>query len=211
MSRAGRLGEDIANSVTHGAGLVLAIAGLVVLVVMAAIRGTAWHVVGCAVFGTTLVLLYGASTLYHSIPHPRARPVLKALDHSAIFLLIAGTYTPFMLVTLRGFWGWSLLAIVWTAAIAGVIMRASLGDRLAAVRVTLYIAMGWVAVVAFRPLIANLRPGGIALVVGGGLVYTLGVVFYARDRVPYFHAVWHGFVLGGSVLHFLAVLLYVIP
>jgi hemolysin III len=204
------LGEEIANSITHGIGALLAIAGLVVLVVLAVLRGTAWHVVGCAVFGATLVVLYTSSTLYHAISHTRARAVLQVLDHTAIYLLIAGTYTPFMLVTLRGPWGWSLFGIVWAVAVTGIALRAVLGRRLPILRVALYIVVGWVGIVAFRPLVASVGPGGVLLVVGGGLAYTLGVVFYAQKRLPYSHAVWHLFVLAGSTLHFFAVLLYVV-
>jgi hemolysin III len=204
------LGEEIANSITHGIGALLAIAGLVVLVVLAVLRGTAWHVVGCAVFGATLVVLYTSSTLYHAISHTRARAVLQVLDHTAIYLLIAGTYTPFMLVTLRGPWGWSLFGIVWAVAVTGIALRAVLGRRLPILRVALYIVVGWVGIVAFRPLVASVGLGGVLLVVGGGLAYTLGVVFYAQKRLPYSHAVWHLFVLAGSTLHFFAVLLYVV-
>jgi hemolysin III len=203
--------EQVANSVTHAAGALLAIAGLVVLVTAAALHGSARHVVGCAVFGGALVALYTASTLYHSIPHPRVRPVLQVVDHSAIYVLIAGTYTPFTLVTLRGPWGWSLFGVVWGAALAGIALRATVGRRAQVLRVLLYIVMGWVGLVAFRPLVATLAPAGVALVVGGGVVYTLGVAFYATDRRAYHHAIWHLFVLAGSVLHFLAVLIYVIP
>jgi hemolysin III len=206
-----QLGEEIANSVTHGVGAVLAIAGSVVLVVMAALHGTVWHVVGCAVFGGTLVVLYTASTLYHSIPHARARSVLQVLDHTAIYLLIAGTYTPFMLVTLRGPWGWSLLGVVWAVAVAGISLHTtSLGRRMHILRVVLYIIMGWVGIVAFRPLVVTLGATGTGLVLAGGVAYTAGVAFYASKR-RYSHAIWHVFVLAGSALHYTAVLLYVVP
>ncbi len=211
MTERQSLGERIANSVTHGIGAVLAVSGLAVLVTAAALHGSAWHIVGCAVFGTALVLLYTASTLYHSIPNAHARPILQAFDHSAIFVCIAGTYTPFTLVTLRGPWGWSLFGLVWAAAIGGIVLRAVVGRRAPIVRVLLYIVMGWVALVAFKPLVAALAFGGMALVVGGGVAYTLGVLFYATDRRAYHHAIWHGFVLLGSLLHFLAVFFYVIP
>jgi hemolysin III len=205
------LGEEVANSITHGIGAGLAIAGLCVLVTLAARRGTAAHLAGCAVFGATLVVLYAASTLYHGIPHAAAKRVLQVLDHSAIYLLIAGSYTPFMLVTLRGVRGWVLLVIVWTAAAAGIVLCSTVGRRAHAVSVVLYIVMGWIAVVVFKPMMASLGPVGMGLVVGGGLVYTIGVAFYAWKRLPYHHAIWHLFVLGGSALHFVAVLRYVIP
>lgn len=203
--------EEIANSVTHGVGTLLAVAALAVLVVLAARHGTARHVVGCAVFGGTLVAMYLASTLYHSIPHAAAKGVLQLLDHVAIYLVIAGTYTPFMLVSVSGVLGWSLLALVWGAAVAGIALRAAFGRRAHLLRVGLYIVMGWVGIVAFRPLLAGVGGVGVALVVGGGVVYTIGVGFYSWRRLPYHHAIWHLFVLVGSLLHFLAVLMYVIP
>ena len=207
--RLGR-GEEIANSLTHGVGAVLAVAGLVVLALSASRGGTARTVVGCVVFGATLVLLYSASTLYHSLGHgrPRAKAVLRALDHSAIFLLIAGTYTPFTLVSLRGPWGWSLFGVVWGLAVAGIALRLTLRRRPTALFVALYLAMGWCVVVAAKPLLAAVGPGGIALLVAGGLAYSLGVVFYAWRR-PYHHAIWHAFVLAGSAFHYAAVLRYV--
>jgi hemolysin III len=205
------MGEEIANSVTHGVGAALAIAALAVLVTFAALHGTATPVVGCAVFGATLVLLYTASTLYHSIPRANVKRVLRVLDHSAIYLLIAGTYTPFMLVTLGGTRGWVLLAVVWAAAAAGIALCSTVGRRAHVVSVVLYIVMGWIAVVVFRPLVASLGLQGMALVAGGGLLYTGGVVFYAWRRLPYHHAIWHLFVLAGSALHVAAVLRHVVP
>ena len=203
--------EELANSITHGVGAALGVAALAVLVTLAALRGTAAHVVGCAVFGGTLVLLYTASTLYHSIPHVKAKRVLQVLDHAAIYLLIAGTYTPFMLVTLRGARGWVLLAVVWAAAAAGIALCSTVGRRAHVVTVVLYILMGWIAVVVFRPLVESLGVRGMALLVGGGLAYTSGVAFYAWRRLPYHHAIWHVFVLAGSALHVVAVLRHVIP
>ena len=204
------LGEEIANSVTHGVGALLAVAGLSVLVAFAAIRGTAWHVVACSIYGSTLVLLYTASTLYHSIPNARAKRTLRILDHSAIFLLIAGTYTPFTLVNLRGGWGWSLFGVVWGLALLGILLQTG-RRRHPVVAVALYVAMGWAVVVAIRPLLQAIPRGGLALLVGGGLAYTIGIVFYASKRIPYAHSVWHGFVLLGSALHFFAIFLFVVP
>jgi len=204
------LGEEIANSITHGIGALLAVGGVTVLVTLAALRGTAWHVVGCGVFGGSLVLLYLASTLYHAIPAPRAKRVLQALDHAGILFLIAGTYTPFTLVTLRGPWGWTLFGIVWGLALLGVGLEL-LAPRRRVIAVALYLVMGWTAVIAMRPLMAAMAAGGVRLLVLGGLAYTVGVVFYAWRRLPYHHALWHGFVLLGSVAHFLAVLFYVVP
>jgi hemolysin III len=165
----------------------------------------------CSVFGTTLVLLYTASTLYHSIQAERFRPLLRALDHSAIFLLIAGTYTPFTLVTLRGPWGWSLFAVVWSVGITGIVLRLVLRERLHWLFVSLYLAMGWVVVIAIQPLLERLETGGLVLLAAGGIAYTGGIAFYVWDRLPYNHAIWHGFCLLGSALHVCAVLFYVIP
>lgn len=204
------LGEEIANSITHGVGGLLAIGGLAVLTTFAALRGNAWHVVACSIFGATMVVLYTISTLYHGIQHRRAKAVLRVLDHSAIFLLIAGTYTPFTLVNLRGPWGWSLFGTIWGLAALGIVFQIGLLRR-PIVSVALYVAMGWTVLIALRPLLGAVAPGGLALLVGGGLAYTVGIVFYAWRRLPYGHAVWHLLVLAGSVLHFFAVLFYVVP
>ncbi|MFQ5890571.1 MAG: hemolysin III family protein [Gemmatimonadota bacterium] len=204
-------GEEIANSVIHGVGGLLAIGGLAVLTAFATVNGTAWHIVGCSVFGATLILLYGASTLYHSIQHPRAKTVLMAVDHSAIFLLIAGTYTPFSLVSLRGPWGWSLFGVIWGLAILGIVLDVTILRGRGVVRTALYVAMGWAIVVAAKPMLAAVAPGGLVLLLVGGVAYTAGIGFYAWRRLPYHHAVWHLFVLVGSGLHFFAILFYVIP
>jgi hemolysin III len=203
--------EEVANSVTHAAGAVLAVGGLVVLTLSAARHGTARSIVGCVAFGAALVFLYSASTLYHSVGsgRTRAKAVLRVLDHSAIFLLIAGTYTPFTLVSLRGPWGWSLFGVVWSLALAGISLRLLLRRRPAGLFVGLYLAMGWCVVVAAKPLLAALVPGGIALLAAGGVAYSVGIVFYVWRSLPYGHAIWHGFVLAGSAFHFAAVLLYV--
>jgi len=204
-------GEEIANSITHGLGILLSIAGLVVLTTFASRFGNTWHIVSCSVFGATLILLYTASTLYHSIRYPRAKTVLRIVDHSAVFLLIAGTYTPFALVSLRGPWGWSLFGLVWGLAVLGIIFKVSLLSRWVLASVGLYVGMGWVGVLAIKPLLATVAPGGLALMFLGGLAYTAGVGFYIWHRLPYHHAVWHGFVLAGSIFHFFAILFYVIP
>jgi len=204
-------GEEIANAVSHGIGAVLAIAGLVGLVAVAARRGDPWAVVSSAVFGTTLVLLYTASTLYHAIPHPGAKRILRILDHSAIYLLIAGTYTPFTLGPLRGPWGWALFGVVWTGAVAGVVFKSVAIGRAPILSTGLYVLMGWSVVFAFGPLVRVLAPGGVALLVAGGVAYTAGLVFFAWERLRYGHFVWHLFVLAGSVCHYFAVLLYALP
>ncbi|OOG66372.1 hemolysin III [Rhodanobacter sp. B04] len=204
-------GDELASSVIHGIGIVLSIAGLATLVAFAALHGNALAVVSCAVFGASLVLLYTASTLYHSISVAAAKPALRALDHMAIYLLIAGTYTPFTLIALPGAWGWSLFVAVWALALAGIALELGLLRRYHKLAVLLYVGMGWIGMIAFKPLSAHLQTGGMLLLIGGGVAYTLGVPFYLWRRLPYHHALWHAFVLAGSVLHFLAVLLYVLP
>ena len=202
------LGDIIANSVTHGVGAALAVAGAVVLVVTS-VGGTAWQVVSCSVFGGTLVLVYVCSTLYHSLVRTRARHVLRIIDHSAIYLLIAGTYTPFVLVPLHGQLGWLLFGVVWTLAIVGVVFKSFAVARFAIASVVVYLGMGWLVVFAMRPLLHALTWHGIFWIAAGGLFYTVGIVFYAFDRLSYFHAFWHLFVLAGSTFHYLAVLFYV--
>lgn len=209
--RAYSLGEEIANSVTHGLGVVLGIVALTLLVTFSARYGDGRHLAGAIVFGATLVLLYTASTLYHSFPWPRVKHIFKVLDHAGIYLLIAGTYTPFTLVTLRDDGGWWLFAIVWTLAIAGVALEAAWTYRPKWLSVVVYLGMGWLAVLAARPLMENLDPVGLWLLVAGGLAYTLGTVFYVVKRIPYMHAVWHLFVLAGTTCHVLAVMIAVIP
>jgi len=204
-------GDELASSVIHGIGIALSVAGLAMLVAFAALHGNALTVVACAVFGTSLVLLYTASTLYHSVSLAAAKPALRTLDHIAIYVLIAGTYTPFTLIALPGVWGWSLFTAVWTLALAGSALELGLLRRYRKLSVLLYVGMGWIGMIAFEPLSHHLQNGGIALLIGGGLAYTLGVPFYLWRKLPYHHALWHVFVLTGSVLHFLAVLLYVIP
>lgn len=204
-------GDELASSVIHGIGIVLSIAGLAVLVAFATLHGNALTVVACAVFGSSLVLLYTASTLYHSVSLAAAKPALRALDHIAIYVLIAGTYTPFTLIALHGAWGWGLFAAVWTLALVGSALELGLLRRYHKLAVLLYVGMGWIGMIAFKPLSEHLQIGGTTLLLAGGLAYTLGVPFYLWRRLPYHHALWHVFVLAGSVLHFLAVLLYVIP
>lgn len=204
-------GEEIANSLTHGLGVLLSIAGLIVLLIYAAINGTAVHVVSASIFGSTLILLYTASTLYHSFQSPRAKRVMRILDHSGIYLLIAGTYTPFTLISLNGAWGWSLFGVVWGLALAGVIFKIFFTGRFNAVSTIIYLGMGWIAIVAIKPMLELIPTGGLLWILAGGLAYSFGVIFYAWKKLPYAHAVWHMFVLGGSVCHFFAVLLYVIP
>jgi len=204
-------GEEIANSITHGLGTLLALAGLVVLVIFAALYGDAWHIVACSIFGAALTLLYLASTLYHAIPHPGAKAILRILDHSAILVLIAGTYTPFTLISLRGPWGWSLFGIIWGLAAAGIAIETTRLRRYRRGLIALYVIMGWAVVAAVKPMLANVGSGGLWLLLAGGLAYTGGIVFYLWRRLPYNHAIWHLFVLAGSTLHYFAILLYVVP
>jgi hemolysin III len=203
--------EELANTCTHGGGLVASVAGLVVLVVQAARWGTAWHVVGAAVFGATLVILYAASTLYHAVRGEDHKRLLRKFDHAAIFLLIAGTYTPFLLVTLRGAWGWSLFGVIWGLALTGVVLKFRFAGRFRVASTLIYVGMGWLVLVAIKPLVAALPAPGLRLLIAGGLCYTGGAVFYLWKRLPYHHAAWHLFVLAGSACHWAAVFLAVLP
>lgn len=202
--------EEVASSLSHAVGIVLSIAGLAVLAASSALHGGGWRIASVCVYGTTLILLYTASTLYHAVPNLGAKPILRLLDHSAIYLLIAGTYTPFALISLRGSWGWALFAIVWTLAIIGIALELR-HVRNRVIAALLYVGMGWVGIVAIKPLTQNIESGGLWLLFGGGLCYTLGVPFYLWRKLPYNHALWHLFVLAGSVLQFFSVLLYVLP
>jgi hemolysin III len=203
--------EEIANAITHGIGLLLSIAGFVVLLVLAALRGTAWHIVACSIYGATLLCLYTASTLYHAVISPRVKRALRIFDHSAIYLLIAGTYTPFLLVSLRGPWGWSLFGVIWGLALVGVLFKFWFVERFAILSTAVYIAMGWLVVIAAKPVITHLPLTAIIWLLAGGLAYTGGVIFFAAKRIPYSHAIWHLFVLAGSICHYFAVLSTVIP
>lgn len=203
--------EEIANSVTHGLGVLFSIAGLAILTAFASLFGTVWHVVSCSIYGATQIFMYTASTLYHSIPLPRAKAVLRQFDHAAIFLLIAGTYTPFALVNLRGPWGWTILTVIWGFAILGIVLQTWLMRRSRLVATIPYLAMGWMAVIAIKPLLETVAPGGLLLLMCGGLAYTVGTIFYISRRLRFHHAFWHAFVLAGSMLHFFAILFYVIP
>ncbi|HET8770496.1 MAG TPA: hemolysin III family protein [Gemmatimonadaceae bacterium] len=204
--------EEIANCIVHGAGLFGSLVALPVLMSAAAGRRDPWQLAGSAVFGLTLVVLYLASTLYHAVPASRAKHVLRVVDHSAIYLLIAGTYTPFMLGALRGPWGWTLLVIIWALALAGIGTKLTIGFRYPRLSTALYLLMGWLMVVGIQPLMANVSREGILWLLAGGLCYTGGVVFYVTDaRIRFGHALWHVFVLAGSVCHFVAVLGYAAP
>lgn len=198
--------EELANALTHGVGVALSVAALVVLVTLTSLHGDAWSVTATSIFGTTLVLLYTSSTLYHSFRGERMKRLLRKFDHASIFLLIAGTYTPFLLVNLRGPWGWSLFGVIWGLAVAGVVLKFWLAGRFRLASTLLYVGMGWLVVIALRPMLAAVPHSALWLLLAGGLCYTLGSVFYLWKRLPYHHAVWHLFVLGGSACHFFAVL-----
>ncbi len=204
--RSQTLGEEIANSITHGIGTGLSIAALAILVVFAAKKGDPWEIVGFSIYGTSLFLLYLISTLYHGFTHQKVKRVFRVLDHSAIFILIAGTYTPITLTALRGPWGWTLFGIVWGLAGAGIILKVMLFGRFEKLSVLLYILMGWIVIIALKPLITMLPAVSLMWIGIGGLFYTIGVIFYAWQKLPYHHVIWHIFVLGGSVSHFFGML-----
>jgi hemolysin III len=199
--------DELANAITHALGVALALAGLAVLVTLASLHHSPRHLVSYSIYGVTLVLLYGISTAYHGVRLPRAKRILRILDHAAVYLLIAGTYTPFALISLRGAWGWSLLSIIWAMAGTGVVFKVFFIGRFPRASVVLYLAMGWLALVAVRELFAHLPPAGLVLLFAGGLCYTLGVLFFAFDNKRFHHAIWHVFVLAGSVCHFFAVVI----
>jgi hemolysin III len=203
------IGEEIANSISHAAGLLAAMFAIPILIGKAFEGGDFARVMGAGVFATTVVLLYFTSTLYHALPANKAKRVFRLLDHGAIYLLIAGTYTPFMLGVLRGPWGWTLLAAVWTLAACGIMLKALGGMRYPKLSIALYLLMGWMVVVAAKPLLLGMLPRGLVWLAAGGLAYTAGVLFYVTDaRVRYGHFVWHLFVLAGTTCHFIAVMRY---
>ncbi len=202
--------EEIFNAVTHGIGILLSVIGLCVLVPMAAIYGDAWKVVSSAIYGTSLIVLYSASTLYHSFTNPKIKSILNMCDHISIYYLIAGTYTPFVLVNMRGVWGWVIFGIIWGSAIIGTTLKLIYGNRFRKVSTILYLCMGWIVVIAAKPLIVNTEPVGLLLLLIGGLLFSFGVIFYKWKSLPYNHGIWHLFVLAGTICHFFAVLFFVV-
>lgn len=202
------LGEEIANSVSHGIGFVAAVAATPYLVAAALNRGTTASVVGVSVFAATMMLMYMTSTLYHAIPGPRAKKVFRILDHNAIYLLIAGTYTPILLGVLSGTWGWTLFGLVWGLALAGIILKSISGVKYHGIALAIYVAMGWIVVIAVKPLFEAMPTRGIIWLLAGGLFYTGGILFYRNERMPYAHAIWHLFVIAGTVCHFIAIIGY---
>ncbi len=204
------LREEIANALTHGIGALLSLIGLVVMVLLAVWSGDPWKIVSASVFGGSMIALYLASTLYHAVPVPKLKHFFRKLDHSAIYLLIAGTYTPFLLVSMRGAWGWSLFGVLWGVAVVGCAFKAFFVGKWDKLSTALYLAMGWAVLVALKPAIEAVPVGGMVLMALGGLAYSVGVFFYVSDRIPYNHAIWHGFVLAGTAFHYFGVVFYVL-
>lgn len=202
--------EELANAVTHGLGLVLSVLGWIGLLVLASVAGDGWDLAASAVFGGTMVFLYATSTLYHSVGTSRLKRTLRIVDHVAIFLLIAGTYTPFAVLLLRNGWGWTVLALIWGLALAGLLFKLVSTHRFHPAATSLYLLMGWLGVLFVEPMSAALPVGGLLLIAAGGLAYTGGVVFYGWHSLRYSHAIWHVFVLVGSICHYVAVVLYVL-
>ncbi len=203
--------EEFANRVTHGLGAVLSLAGLVLMVVYSVLHGDAWVITSTAIYGASLVILYSASTLYHSVTSAKWRRLCQKLDHAAIYLLIAGTYTPFTLGPLRGGWGWTLFGIVWGCAVIGVVLKLFFAGKADFLSTIAYLAMGWLVIIAIKPLLAALPAGGLWLLVAGGLCYSVGTIFYLWPKLRFNHAIWHLWVLAGSACHWAAVFFYVVP
>ena len=203
--------EEIAHAVSHGVGILLSIAGLAILVAFSSLNGDAWHIISSSIYGATLILMYSASTLYHGVSHEKAKSVLQRVDHAAIYLLIAGTYTPFLLINLRQNWGWWLFGIIWSLALIGLVFEVTGFKPVKRISLWLYLMMGWLIVLAINPMLTHVSTGGLVLLLAGGLAYTGGAFFYVRKTMPYHHVIWHIFVLAGSILHYFSILFYVIP
>ena len=203
--------EEFVNVLTHGIGFLMSVAALALMVVFASLDGNAWHIVGVSIFGVSLVVLYLASTLFHWSVRPKIRKYLNVFDHSAIYVLIAGTYTPFLLVTLNGPWGWSLFGVIWGLAIAGVIFKMFFTGKYDKLSLLIYVLMGWLILIAIVPLVQNLSTMGLIWLFIGGISYSIGAIFYLLNKLPFNHAIFHFWVLGGSICHFFAVFWYVIP
>ncbi|MCR8926945.1 hemolysin III family protein [Priestia megaterium] len=204
-------GEEIANAITHGVGAVLSIVGLTLLIVLSSLEGTPWHVISFTIYGVTMLLLYVSSTLVHSFPEGKVKDLFEIFDHSSIYLFIAGTYTPFLFIAVKGTIGWTLFGIVWGIALAGIVFKAFFVKKFLFISTILYVFMGWMIVFAWDSLTQNIAHQGIVLLVVGGVLYTIGAVFYVWRGFRFHHMIWHMFVLGGTVLHFLAIILYVLP
>ncbi|MFC1548672.1 hemolysin III family protein [Candidatus Omnitrophota bacterium] len=204
--------EERANSITHGFGLLLSVAGLLILVASAGIYGDIRRVACFSIYGGTLIILYAASTLYHAFPLGRTKDIFRIIDHSAIYILIAGSYTPFALISLRGAWGWALFGVIWALALSGIVFTIFFDiNRSIVLSTIIYLIMGWLAVIAIKPILNNIPFNGIVLLIAGGALYTSGVIFHIFNKLPFHHAIWHLFVLGGSICHYFAILFYVLP
>ena len=202
--------EEIFNSITHGIGLLLSVVGLPVIIVLASLYGDVWHIVSCSIYGATLVMLYAASTCYHACRKFHRKQIGQIFDHIGIYLLIAGSYTPFTLVTLRGAWGWSMFGVIWGLAFTGLVMSFAL-KKFEVLETVIYLIMGWISMIAVIPLLKNLHIAGFALLAAGGIMYSLGTIFYLWKKLPFNHTIWHLFVLAGSICHYCAISFYVIP
>ncbi len=202
------VGEEILHSLTHGIGTALSIAGLTLLLVLASLFGNVYQMVSFSIYGATLILMYLASTLYHSFQNPQAKEIFRIIDHASIYLLIAGTYTPFLIVGIRGWWGWMLCLTIWSLAFLGIPFNLLFMDRLPKISLLTYILMGWLCVAIIQDLLASIALGGLIWLALGGVMYTVGVIFYLMQQTPYMHVIWHLFVLAGSICHYIAVLFY---
>lgn len=203
-------GEEVANAITHGIGALLSIAALVLLIVDAAMHGNAWHIVSFTLFGSTMLLMYICSTMLHSLPRGKAKDIFEIFDHSSIYFFIAGTYTPFLFLVVKGWVGWTIFGIVWGLAIGGTIFKSFFAKKFVLYSTLLYVIMGWLIIFAWEPLVTNLHPNGILLLVIGGVLYTVGSIFYVWRGFKYHHTLWHLFVIGGSIAHFFCVLVYLV-
>lgn len=206
VERTQTLQEEFANSITHGIGILFSVVAISLLVTFSVLNGTAIHVVSCSIFGASILLLYTFSTLYHAIQSPSIKPLLRTFDHISIYFLIAGTYTPFLLIAVGGLQGWIYFGVVWTMTIFGFIFKIFFTHRFARLSLILYLSMGWLAIFLIKPLINNLDITELSLIAAGGIVYTVGTVFYTNKRMPYAHAIWHLFVLAGTVIHFISIM-----
>lgn len=202
------LGEEIFNGITHGIGALLSIAALVILVAFASVKGDVWRIVSFSIYGFTLFFLYLSSTLYHSILHEKAKRVFRVFDHISIYLLIAGSYTPITLIAMRGVWGWTIFSVIWLLAITGIILKIIGIKKFKVISLLLYLFMGWLIIIAFKPMMAMIPEGLFPWLLAGGLIYTLGVIFYIWRKLPFNHGIWHLFVLGGSIVHFFGMLFH---
>lgn len=211
MYKKNRKREEFWNTLTHGIGAVLSVVALVLLIIFSVYNGSAMHLAVSLVFGISLVLLYSASTIYHALVKLKWKRFFRLIDHLSIYVLIAGTYTPFALLGLKGTWGWTIFGLIWAFAIVGFIFKFSPLRRSEKLSLSLYALMGWLIIIAIKPLLANVPSPALWYLLGGGLCYTFGIYFYAKEKIPYNHAIWHVFVLGGSTLHFLGIFLYLIP